>query len=108
MRLPCVPLISKACNGFPSNMNDNDSDTWALGCGATAIWNSNSVGAVISTSSSAPTSRFIVLMMRLSIWIREPSDGAGSDVGVGTYPIGRRLTRCRSFVGGHVADRQLP
>ena len=32
---------------------------------------------VISTSSSAPTSRFIVLMMRLSIWIGEPSDGAG-------------------------------
>ena len=76
----------QACNGFPSNTNDNDSDTWALGCGATAIWNSNSVGAVISTSSSAPTSRFIVLMMRLSIWIGEPSDGAGSDVGLGTYP----------------------
>jgi hypothetical protein len=25
--LPCVPLISKGCTGFPSNTKDNDSDT---------------------------------------------------------------------------------
>ena len=42
-----------------SSTNDNDSVTSAPGCGATAIWNSRVVGAVISTSSSAPTARFI-------------------------------------------------
>src|SRR6478736_3273306 len=36
-----------------------------FGCGATAIWNSKVVGAVMSTSSSAPTSRFIAPMERL-------------------------------------------
>src|ERR1700726_2780344 len=62
MRLPCTPLISKGWTGLPSNLNDNDSDTSVLGCGATAIWNSNVVGAMISTSSSAPTSRFTAPM----------------------------------------------
>ena len=44
MRLPCTPLISKGWMGFPSK-NDNDSDTSVFGCGATAIGNSNVVGA---------------------------------------------------------------
>ena len=55
-----------------------DSDTAVFGCGATAIWNSNVVGAVISTSSSAPTSRFIAPMMRRSFRFRELCDGAES------------------------------
>src|ERR1700757_1689821 len=59
MRLPCIPLISEGSTGLPSNTNDNRSETSAFGCGATAIWNSNVDGSVISTSSSAPTSRFI-------------------------------------------------
>src|ERR1700743_3944828 len=67
MRLPCIPLISKAWTGVPSNTNDNRSDTWVLGGGATAIWNSNVVGSVISTSSSAATSRLDWLSMRDSL-----------------------------------------
>ena len=37
--------------------------TSAQGWGATAIWKSNVVGAMISTSSSAPTCRFIRLTL---------------------------------------------
>src|SRR6185437_11183826 len=59
MRLPCTPLISKGCTFSPSKSNDNASETEVLGCGAIAIWNSNVVGAVISTSRSAATSRLI-------------------------------------------------
>ena len=78
MRLPCTPLISKGWTGFPSKTNDSDSDTSVFGCGATAIWNSSVVGAVISTSSSAPTSRFIAPMIHHSLGLREPCDSAGS------------------------------
>jgi hypothetical protein len=53
--------ISRGWTGFPSSANDNRSDTSVLGCRATEIWNSSVVGAVISTSGSAPTSRFIAL-----------------------------------------------
>src|ERR1700743_2696486 len=67
MRLPCIPLISKAWTGVPSNTNDNRSDTSVFGFGATAIWNSNVVGSVISTSSSAATSRLDWRSMRDSL-----------------------------------------
>jgi Family of unknown function (DUF5994) len=72
----CTSLISKSWIGFPSKTNDNDSNTSVFGCGATAIWNSNVVGAVISTSSSAPTSRFIAAMICPSFRFREPCHGA--------------------------------
>jgi serine/threonine protein kinase len=63
IRLPCTPLISVGVMGFPFKTNDNDSNTWVLGCGATAIWNSSVVGAVMSTSSCAPTTRLMSPMM---------------------------------------------
>jgi hypothetical protein len=72
MRLPCTPLISKGWTGFPSSTNDNHSDTSVFGCGATAMWNSNSVGAVISISSSAPTSGFISANDK---WLRNQDHG---------------------------------
>src|ERR1700737_5322026 len=59
MRVPCIPLISEGSTGLPSSTNDNRSEHLVFGWGATAIWNSNVVGSVISTSSSAPTSRFM-------------------------------------------------
>src|SRR5690349_4903591 len=57
MRLPCTPLISTGSTFEPFRSKDRVSETEALGCGATAIWNSNVVGDTISTSSSAATSR---------------------------------------------------
>src|ERR1700730_11750329 len=75
MRLPCAPLISNAAIGLPSSTKDNDSSTSAPGCGATAIWNSNVVGALMSTSSSALTCRFIRLMLFADpCWVPGPSD----------------------------------
>ena len=82
MRLPCTPLISKGWTALPSSTNDNRSDTSVFGCGATAIWNSNVVGAVISISSSAPTARFIAL-------VRIGSAAAASRCAA-SAPVGRR------------------
>src|SRR5271157_4148591 len=90
MRLPCIPLISLGSTGLPSNTNDNRSETSVFGCGATAIWNSNVVGSVISTSSSAPTSRFMAPM---------PTGRASATKAprrAALYPVGQRLifSRC--------------
>src|ERR1700747_3591547 len=68
MRLTCIPLISENSTGLPSSTNDNRSETSAFGCGATAIWNSNVDGSVISTSSSAATSRLIASATKTPRW----------------------------------------
>src|ERR1700731_387396 len=68
MRLPGMPLISEYSTGLPSSTNDNRSETSAFGCGATAIWNSNVDASVISTSSSAATSRPIASATKAPRW----------------------------------------
>src|ERR1700679_1112612 len=98
MRLPCVPLVSKALTGLPSNENDKRSDTSVFGCGATAIWNSNVVGSVISTSSSAATSPLDWWSMRDSL----------SSLWIHTGFHDRQTDAIAYFTFGRVSPRESP
>src|SRR5689334_6705666 len=96
MRLPCTPLTSSGSTFEPFKLNDRVSETEALGCGATAIWNSNVVGDVISISSSAATSRLTsVPLVHRTVTRHQVIDVPSMDAALCNVEISRFTHRIR-------------